>query len=225
MLMRATGRDIPSRGVIVWRRSTLAEENPEKGPIPSAESGAKYEELQHQCAANERRIVELTDDLKRLQAEFDNFKKRNEKDLAERTKLANQRLICDLLPVLDSFDKALKDSEKNENSSQAEGVEKLREQLLRTLEKEGLREIRTDGKFDPFVHEALTREESEDADEGKILEVYQKGYMLAGKAIRPAKVKVAKRKEPEAPKEPAAAEAVHDDSCGTHKECLDDDME
>jgi molecular chaperone GrpE len=177
-------------------------------------------------AAKDKRIEELTDDLKRLQAEFDNFKKRIEKDLAERTKLANQRLIHDILPVLDSFDKAIEDAKKNEEYSQVrEGLERIHGQLLRILEREGLMGVKTDGMFDPFVHESLMREVAEDADDGKILEVFQKGYMLGNKTIRTAKVKVAKRKETETPTQLKAAEN-HTNSCdGIRDECLDDDME
>ena len=176
--------------------------------------------------AKDKRIAELTDDLKRLQAEFDNFKKRIEKDMAERTKLANQRLISDLLPVLDSFDKAIEDARKNDKYGHVgDGFQKLRNQFLRILEKEGLREVKTDGKLDPFVHEAMMRELAEDAEDGRILEVFQKGYTLGNKTIRTAKVKVAKKKEPELPPKAEAAEA-HTDSCdSTRDECLDDDME
>ncbi len=211
---------------IVWRRSTLAEEKPKEGPTPETEPGAEDEEPKGQSAAEDKRIAELTDDLKRLQAEFDNFKKRIEKDLAERTKLANQRLIFDLLPVLDSFDKAIEDAGQNKNYEQLrEGLKGLHKQFLRILEKEGLKEVRTDGKFDPFVHEAMMREVSENADDGKILEVFQRGYILGNKTIRTAKVKVAKKKEPELPLQAETAEA-HTNSCdGIHDECLDDDME
>lgn len=203
----------------------MADENPQEGPAPEAEPGAEDEGLRVQLAAKDKRVEELTDDLKRLQAEFDNFKKRNEKDLAERAKLANQGLICELLPVLDSFDKAIEDAGRNESYRQLrEGLERLHKQFLRVLEREGLREVRTDGMFDPFVHEAMMREVSGDADDGKILEVFQKGYMLGNKTIRTAKVKVAKRAEPELPP-PTEAEG-HTDSCdGARDECLDDDME
>ena len=213
-------------GQIIWRRSTLTEEKPQEGHTPETEPGARDMELTKQLSAKDERIAELTDDLKRLQAEFDNFKKRIEKDLAERTRLANQRLICDLLPVLDTFDKAIEDSKKKEEYRQLnEGLERLRTQFLRILEKEGLTEVPTDGKFDPFVHEALMREVADDAEDGKILEVFQKGYMLGTKTIRTAKVKVAKKKEPEPPPQPQVAEA-HTDSCdGIRDECLDDDME
>ncbi len=213
-------------GPIVWRLSILSDEKPQEGPTLETEPGAEDEELKQQLAAKDKRIEDLTDDLRRLQAEFDNFKKRIEKDLAERTKLSNQNLICDLLPVLDSFDKAIEDAKKNESYGQLrEGLEKLHNQFLKILEKEGLKEIKTDGRFDPFVHEAMMREEAENMDDGKILEVFQKGYALGNKTIRTAKVKVAKKKEPELPPLEESAEA-HIDSCdGTHDECLDDDME
>jgi len=145
----------------------------------------------------DKKIVELTDDLKRLQAEFENFKKRNEKDWSERVKFANQRIVSDLLMVLDSFDKAMEESERRgDASSLKDGIQMVRRQLMQILEREGLREIDTKGRFDPFLHEAVLSEEKEDAEDGMILEVYQKGYVLGKKAIRPAKVKVAKKAEP-----------------------------
>jgi molecular chaperone GrpE len=148
----------------------------------------------------EKKIAELTDDLKRLQAEFENFKKRNEKEWSERVKFANQWIISDLLMVLDSFDKALEDTkESSEVSSHKDGVRSVQRQFKQILEREGLKEIDTNGKFDPFLHEAIMREERDDVEDGKILEVYQKGYTLGNKALRPAKVKVAKRAELEQP--------------------------
>ncbi len=137
--------------------------------------------------------------------------------------MASQRLVCDLLPVLDSFDRALESAKKDEKQD-CEGLERLRSQLLRILEKEGLREVGTSGKFDPFMHEALMREESEDAEDGKIMEVFQKGYLLGNKTIRTAKVKVAKKREPALPPEPRAE--THTDRCsGSRDDCLEDDME
>lgn len=148
--------------------------------------------------AKDREISELTDTLKRLQAEFENFKKRNEKDWAEKVGIANQQLMVDLLPVLDSFDKALEDAKNNGNAvTMKKGLEGLHKQFLRTLQRNGLKEINTESKFDPFVHEALMREERPDLDDGDILEVFQKGYMLNSKPIRPARVKVAKKREEE----------------------------
>lgn len=197
-----------------WRRWTVS------GDEPSGEQEAGDQQPQKPAAPaetapgadKERKIAELTDDLKRLQADFENFKKRTEREWTERGKYANQKFMADLLPVLDSFDKAMSEA-KNAGDADClrEGLERVHRQLVQTLEKEGLREIRTDVRFDPFVHEALQREESPDADDGRILEVYQRGYTLNGKALRPAKVKVARRAEPEQPPEKGAAEGEDDD--------------
>jgi molecular chaperone GrpE len=159
-------------------------------------------------ARKDKEIAELTDTLKRLQAEFENFRKRTDKDWAEKVKLANQRLILELLPVLDSFDKAVQES--NEHPETLKGLAGLRKQLLQVLQKEGLKEIKAEGKLDPFAHEVLLAEESEDAEDGKILQVFQKGYSLNSRPIRPARVKVAKRKAPEWPEEERRQEANHD---------------
>lgn len=191
-----------------WRRWTTTEEQAPQEEEAEAKEEQKPEDP---LVQKDKEIAELTDSLKRLQAEFENFKKRSEKDWAEKVKLANRKLITDLLPVLDSFDKALADAKGScEAVSSAKGLEGLRKQLLHTLQREGLREIRADGKLDPFVHEALMREEREDAEDGKILEVFQKGYLVNSTPIRPARVKVAKKKEPEEPEEQRQKEANGD---------------
>lgn len=141
-------------------------------------------------------MAELTDDLVRLQAEFENYKKRIERESAQRTKLGAERVVADLLPLLDAFDKAMADAGKNGDApSLRKGIESLHKQLVQTLKGLGLREIRTDGRLDPFEHEAMMRQETEDAEDGHVLEVFQKGYALGPKVIRTAKVKVAKAPE------------------------------
>lgn len=179
-----------------WRRWTTADEEPDEAVM--LEEGTTKEASPNDSATKDKRIANLTDDLKRLQAEFENFKKRTEKEWAERSKIAAQRLVTDLLGVLDSFDKALEDTENDsdENGPKA-GLQKIHKQLLQTLQREGLREIGANGKFDPYVHEALTKEERGDVEDGRILEVYQKGYALGQRILRPARVKVAKKKEPQ----------------------------
>jgi molecular chaperone GrpE len=159
--------------------------------------GAANKTLSDDSATDkDKRIADLTDDLKRLQAEFENFKKRTEKEWAERSKIATQRLVTDLLGVLDSFDKALEDTDDDgDKNGHKAGLQRLWKQLLQILQREGLKEIKAEGKFDPFIHEALTKEEREDVEDGRILEVYQKGYALGQRTLRPARVKVAKKKE------------------------------
>jgi len=172
---------------------------PEEEPSDTAEPAEEVRPVaEDPIAAKDKQIAELTDDLKRLQAEFDNYKKRMEREWSDKVRLANQRLITDLLAVLDSFDKALEDARKNSSpESLKSGLGKLHKQFLQTLQREGLKEIKAEGKFDPFMHEAIMREEHEEIDDGKILEVFQKGYTLGNKPIRPTRVKVAKKKEPE----------------------------
>ena len=179
-----------------WRRWTVADEEARETAAPD-KGETKEAEVKDPLALKDQRIAELTDDLKRLQADFDNYKKRVEKEWNERSKLATQKLMTDLLAVLDSFEKAIEDAKKNsDKDSLKTGLEGLQRQLLQTLQREGLKEIKAEGKFDPFVHEALTREERSDVEEGEILEIYQKGYALGQKPLRPTRVKVAKRKEP-----------------------------
>ena len=179
-----------------WRRWRTSEEDTRnEAPPETKQTERSIEEL---LAAKDKEIAELTDTLKRLQAEFENFKKRNEKDWSEKVKVATQQLMTDLLPVLDSFDKAIEDSRDDGNvASMRKGLEGLYRQFLKTLQRDGLKEISTKGKFDPFMHEALMREERGDLEDGEILEVFQKGYMLNSRPIRPARVKVAKKKEAE----------------------------
>lgn len=172
----------------------MADESAEDDTV-AEQASPKRPEADDPLAAKDRRIAELTDDLRRLQADFENYKKRSDKERSERSRLATQRLITDLLPVLDSFDKALGDNKEERDADQLrKGIEGLHRQLLQTLQREGLREIKAEGKFDPFMHEALMREEREDAEDGEILEVFQKGYAMGQNPIRPARVKVAKAK-------------------------------
>ena len=177
-----------------WRRWKTSEEDiRHQGSSEPKQAEQPSKDL---LAAKNKEIAELTDTLKRLQAEFENFKKRNEKDWTERVRVANQQLMADLLPVLDSFDKAIADAKNNgDAASIRKGLEGLHKQFLKTLQRDGLKEISTEGKFDPFMHEALMREEREDLEDGDILEVFQKGYMLNSRPVRPARVKVAKKKE------------------------------
>ncbi|MBI3035315.1 nucleotide exchange factor GrpE [Candidatus Woesearchaeota archaeon] len=131
---------------------------------------------------------ELTDTLKRLQAEFENYKKWNAKEKTEFVRYAHADMIAQLLPVLDSFEIALKNTADKEKF--IEGVKIIYAQFHSILEAEGLKPIKVVGeKFDPYRHEVLMKEES-DKPEDTILEEFQKGYMLNDKVLRHSKVKV-----------------------------------
>jgi molecular chaperone GrpE len=137
----------------------------------------------------DQKIIELTESLQRLQAEFENFKKRTDKEKQDFCKYAEKELMIELLPVLDNFELALKNTK--DNSEFIKGVELIYVQLVSGLEKKGLKIIETQGKFDPHKHEVLLQEES-DKDSGEILEELQKGYQLNETILRTAKVKVSK---------------------------------
>ena len=137
---------------------------------------------------------ELLDRLQRLAAEFDNYRKRNARESAALIERASERLVKELLPILDDLGRALDAAEEHEEAKLEEGVRLVHRALADLLAKEGLAEIDTDGKFDPHVHEALLSQPS-DADEGSVIEVVQKGYRLGDKVLRPARVVVASKPE------------------------------
>lgn len=139
----------------------------------------------------EEKVNELTDSLQRLQAEFENYKKRVEKEKGEFVKYAKSDLIGKILPILDSFELALKNTADKDKF--VKGVELIFAQLFSMLESEGLRQIKAVGeKFDPYKHEVLMKQES-DKEDDFILEELQKGYMLNDKVLRHSKVKVSKK--------------------------------
>ena len=133
---------------------------------------------------------ELFDRLQRLAAEFENFRKRNARNQAAFAERANERLVKELIPILDDLGRALGAAAEHEEAKLEEGVRLVHRALSDLLAREGLAEIETDGKFDPHVHEALLSQPSE-AEEGSVIEVVQKGYTLGDKVLRPARVVVA----------------------------------
>jgi molecular chaperone GrpE len=133
---------------------------------------------------------QLFDRLQRLAAEFDNFRKRSAREQAALSERANERLVKELLPVLDDLGRALEAAADHEEAKLEEGVRLVHRALSEVLTKEGLAEIETDGKFDPHVHEALLSQPS-DEEEGTVIEVVQKGYRLADRVLRPARVVIA----------------------------------
>jgi molecular chaperone GrpE len=127
----------------------------------------------------------------RLAADFDNYRKRTAREHAELTRRANERLLNELLPVLDDLERALEAATEHEEAKLEEGVRLVHRSLLVLVERHGLTEIDTEGAFDPHVHEALLAQPGEGAEEGAVLQVLQKGYRLGDKVIRPARVIVA----------------------------------
>ena len=127
----------------------------------------------------------------RVQADFDNYRKRAVRDQERLVAHAHERLVRELLPVLDDLERALEAAEQHEEAKLVEGVQLVEKVLRSALAKEGLVEIETDGAFDPHVHEALLARPDAGAEPGSVLDVVQRGYRLGDKVVRPARVIVA----------------------------------
>jgi molecular chaperone GrpE len=127
----------------------------------------------------------------RAQADFENYRKRAVRDQERLVAHAHERLVRELLPILDGLERALEAGEQHEEAKLLDGVRLVEKALRGALAKEGLIEIETDGPFDPHVHEALLTQPSPDAAPGSVLEVVQRGYRVGDRVVRPARVIVA----------------------------------
>jgi molecular chaperone GrpE len=150
--------------------------------------------VEEQLAALEAERDEYLNDLKRVAAEFENYRKRVSRDQESLVARAHERLVKELLPVLDDLERALAAAEEQEEAKLEEGVRLVHRELAAALEREGLAEIETNGHFDPHVHEALLSQPSSE-EEGSVIEVVQKGYRLGDRVLRPARVVVAAAQE------------------------------
>lgn len=135
------------------------------------------------------------DKLLRVQADFDNYKKRLEKERIEFVKFANEEIIIEILKILDDFERAVEAGKrKHDFDILYKGVEMIWKDLKGFLKQKGLEEIEAKGKpFNPHEHEAMMQEETGDHPEDYVVEEFQKGYILNGRVIRPSKVKVSKK--------------------------------
>jgi molecular chaperone GrpE len=133
---------------------------------------------------------DLKDLLLRRQAEFDNFRKRSERERSDYLQYAAMDSVKELLPILDDFERALK--VEAPSSDYAKGIEMIYNRMLEAMKKLGLEPIDTAGKtFDPHLHQAIERVETKDAEDNSILGEFQRGYYFKGKLLRPAMVRVA----------------------------------
>ncbi len=144
-----------------------------------------------------KQLEEEKDRCLRLNAEFDNFRKRILKEREEFIKYANEKLILELIDVLESLERGIENTKKSDDKDKLiEGMELVYKQFKNVLEKNGLTPIKALGeKFDHYKHEAMMQTITDECDEGTILEEFARGYMLNGKVIRYSKVRVSKNKE------------------------------
>lgn len=178
-------------------KAEAAEEAEEKAEAEETEEAAEEKE---EKAADEEASAEEQESERymRLMAEFQNFKRRAAKEKTDIHAFANERIVNDLLPVLDNFERALgteaEASENEELKNYAKGMELIFEQLKGALEKAGVKEIEALGEdFDPNVHNAVMTEQTEEYEDGKVSKVMQKGYKLNDKVVRPSMVAVNKK--------------------------------
>jgi molecular chaperone GrpE len=160
----------------------------------AAQAEADGGSLEQRLAAAEAEAEAHLNDLKRLAAEFENYRKRAAREQESLSTRAAERLVKELLPIADDLERALEAAEAHAEAQLEDGVRLVHRQLAGVLEREGLTEIPTEGKFDPHVHEALLSQPS-DEDEGTVIEVLQKGYSLGDRVLRPARVVIAAAKE------------------------------
>jgi molecular chaperone GrpE len=161
----------------------------EKGDALSAEA------LAAQLAEKEKERQELYDRLLRTMAEFDNYKKRVAKDKEDLIRYGNEKLMRELLPVIDNFERALEQAKISpDQKALQEGVEMILRQLVALLEKFGVKGFSSVGQlFDPNRHEAMTHQESAEHEENTVIAEFQRGYNLHDRLLRAAMVAVAKR--------------------------------
>jgi len=151
----------------------------------------KDKKTDDQVVEYEQQIGELTETLQRLQAEFENYQKRVDRDLKDKCEFASKDIIEKILPILDNFELSLKNTDDKEQF--VKGMELIYSQLNDMLAKEGLQPIKATGtQFNPELHEAMLVEESDEKD-NTVIEELQKGYTLNEKVIRTAKVKISKK--------------------------------
>ena len=170
---------------------TVEAQTSPKRPVKE-EDGTVLEGLRAELDNEKTKSEDYLKRLQYLQADFENYRKRVEKEMSDNRQFGNQRLLSDLILVNDELELALKEAEESkENPTISEGVAMVHKRLQNILSKEGVAKIQSLGsKFNPDLHEAALRVES-DQEEGTIVEEIRQGYTLRGKVLRPSIVKVA----------------------------------
>jgi len=150
----------------------------------------EYEDLKKRAGERD----EYYDKWMKVHAEYENTRKRLEKEKVDHLRFANEGIISKLFPIVDNFDMALGAMEKAEDKAAVmDGIRLVQKEFHRILDENGVRQIKTKGeKFDPNIHEAVAMVDAEGADEGEIVEEVRSGYLLNDRLLRPAQVIVAK---------------------------------
>ena len=158
--------------------------------VPDGPSGAA-DELLARLQDAERQREEVLDDLRRVAADFDNYRKRVAREQSQLLARSGERVVAKLLPVLDDLERALDAAEHHEEAKVLEGVRMTKDALAAVLASEGVEEIPAEGPFDPHVHEALMTQPAEGVEPGHVVQVVTRGYRIGDAVLRPARVVVA----------------------------------
>lgn len=152
------------------------------------------EQQENTLQACQQELAEWKDKYLRLSADFQNYKRRQTQEQSSLRRMMQGKILFDLLRIVDDFDRALEEAKTEESSGLAawlEGFSMIRKELYKLLDSYGVKEIETYDEFDPEIHEAVMQVDSEDHQSGSIVEVLEKGYMIDGQVLRPAKVSIA----------------------------------
>src|SRR3989475_5703867 len=173
---------------------TVEAQPPAKKPVEKEEPQAQLNEAQEELEKEKAKADDYLRRLQYLQADFENYRKRVEKEMSDNRQFGNQRLLSDLIVVNDELELALREAEESgENPTIVEGVGMVHKRLQSVLSKEGVEKVQSLGsKFNPDLHDAALRVLS-DKEEGTIVEEIRQGYLLKGKVLRPSIVKVAEK--------------------------------
>ncbi|MGC1106274.1 MAG: nucleotide exchange factor GrpE [Candidatus Acidiferrales bacterium] len=171
-----------------WKTNGEVERQPQSIADGTAAENAVTDEFEKLIAEK----AELKNTLIRLQADFDNYRKRIDRERHQERHRGAELLVENLLPVLDGFDRAISAHRDAAHDEYRKGFELIRKQMLDVLAKQGLQKIETEGKrFDPHSHHAIERVETSGQPDDTVLEELQAGYVFHGKVLRPAMVRVA----------------------------------
>ncbi|NPV05900.1 MAG: nucleotide exchange factor GrpE [Syntrophaceae bacterium] len=181
---------------------TVKTDAPEATPVETAAETAAPEtkpdeDLRTRLEAKEKEAAENYDRYLRAAAELDNYRKRAAREREEAIKYGNEKLIRDILPILDSLDRALQQAAdlqaRNNFEAFLQGLEMIHTQILGCLERHGVAKIAAKGEpFDPERHQALLQVETPEVESNRVIDEYESGYTLHGRLLRPSKVSVSK---------------------------------
>ena len=180
-----------------WKDFNMTDQAEKKPKDEKVKEASVAENLEKKLAETEVKLNELTDQVLRTKADFDNSRKRLERDKMDAIKYANERLLAEIVPVMDTLDRAVTSlSEGHDPEKVKQGLRLAQEELHKILELHGVEVIKAVGnEFDPRLHEAVAMVEAGEAKEGFVVEEVQRGYVLNGRLIRPSRVKVAQEKK------------------------------